>query len=295
MERNTKSEIRLSKSNGHYKLPLNDDKNQTNNIFLSLPYLNNIKNNRNDGYKSFNYFNSTSNINIKSCFQDKTKTILIDKKISKNFFNDISNKNIPKSNRLINTQYTGFFVIPTAEKSVSIERVSIPITAKKFSNSKKSLKKNSNSDKFLINKKFRFANNKYSSQKKLPVGEVFKSKGIKFFKNKKVKNDFEVGGKFRYEEKDSKYIERNLFNEKVKIMIEEEKNKKFRKKRGPMNCREVLEFIKNDKCSKTNKLIKKTIEDKYRTKNNLHLFFKDFQKYCDEFNNWNDNDNIYIK
>lgn len=292
MNSNIKSEIRLKKN--RYKHLSSEEKKRTHNIFLPLPYLNNIQNNRNDCYKTLKNFNATYSTNMKSCFQDKIKTILIDKKVCKNLFNDISNKNINNSNKLTNTQYTGFFVIPTTEKSVSIEQVNIPITPNRFANSKNSLTKNSYTDKILFNKKFRFGGNKYSMQNKLPVGEIFKSRGIKLFKIKKQKNDFEVGGKFRSEEKDSRYMERNIFNENVKKLIEEDRLKKLKKRKGPMNCREILEYIKNERCAKTTKLIKQTIEDKNKSKNNLSLFFKDFRKYCNEFDNWNDNDDILI-
>ena len=298
MKRNVKTEVRLSRSKDHYNLPLSEKQNRTHNIFLSLPYLGNINNNnRNMSYKNLKSFNSTHSMSLKTCFQDnKIKTILIDKKVSENLFNDISNnKSSSRFNSLSNTQYTGFFVIPKTEKTVSIEQVPIPITPGKSANSKNSAKKKkSNTDIFIYNKNFRFGNNKYSFKKKIPVGEIFKSRGVKFFKNKKTVKDFEVGGKFRSEEKDNGYMERNLFNENMKKIFEEESSKKIKKRRDPMNCREVLEFIKNDRCSKTKKLIKKTIEDKYKTKNNLHLFFKDFRKYCDEFDNWNNDDEIYI-
>ena len=294
MKRNVKTKIRL-KSIDH-NLELSEKKNRSHEIFLALPSLNTINNTRNINYQNFRTLNTIHNTNKKQNLQDiKIKTILIDKKVSKNLFKDISNnKNIPKSNIINNTLYTGFFVIPTTSKTVSIEKINIPITPSKSVNLKNSLKKNLNIDKCLYNGNFRFGSSKYSLKKKILVGEIFKSRGIKFFKNKKVENDFEVGGKFRSEEKDKEYLKRNIFNENMQKIIQDNKIKKFKKRQYGMNCREVLEFIKNDRYLKTEKLIKKTIEDKHRTKNNLHMFFKDFRIYSDDFDNWDNDGRKYI-
>ena len=277
MEKKTNSfekiHINLSKIKNKYNLPLKFRK--SNNIFLSLPKLN--TNNKNKNYEK------------------KVKTIIIDKKLSKSIINTISNKKLTRTNSLTKTNFTGFFVIPKTSKTVQIKKVNIPITFTQPPHFKKNInffnrnKKNNYSLYIKKPKSDRIYNNLFfDSRRKYPVGKIISAKGENNTSLNTQIYSFTIGSKFFSNIGNRKPVKKISFKEKVKEMKEEEKIKKIIKIKKPMNCREVLEVIKNERFSKTRRLIKEAIDERHRTKNDMAIFFDDFKK-CKEFNDWDQN------
>ena len=274
MDKKTKSvekiQFKLSNINNKYRLPLKFKK--SNNIFLSLPKL------------------DTNNINKNR--ESKVKTIIIDKKLCNNFLNTMRNKKLYRTNSLTKAQFTGFFVIPKTSNTVRVAKINIPITFTEPTNFQKKTnffsRNKNNKTNLFIQKPItdRSENLFFDPRKKYPVGKIISSKGEKNLTLNSQIYSFTLGSKFYPNIPGRKPMDKIMFKERIKKIIEGEKTKKKIKGKTPMNCRQVLEDIKNDRYFKTRSLIQKVVEESHRTKNDLAVFFDDFKK-CKEFNDDN--------
>lgn len=271
MEKKTKSvekmPIKLSKINNRYKLPLKFKR--SNNIFLSLPKLDTNKSNSN-------------------C-ENKIRTIVIDKKLSNNILSTITNKKISRNHSQIKAKFTGFCVIPKTSKNVQIEKIDIPVTFSEPTNFKKNInfftcnKNNYTSLYFQKPITDRIENIFYDSRKKYPVGKIISTSEEKNLNLNSQIYRFAIGSKYFPNIKSRKSTDKFIFKERIKKMIEDGRTKRMIKRKTPMNCRQVLEDIKNQRYSQTRRLLQEVIDESHKTKNDMAVFFDDFKK-CKEFN-----------
>ena len=271
MEKKTKSvekmPIKLSKINNRYKLPLKFKR--SNNIFLSLPKLDTNKSNSN-------------------C-ENKIRTIVIDKKLSNNILSTITNKKISRNHSQIKAKFTGFCVIPKTSKNVQVEKIDIPVTFSEPTNFKKNInfftcnKNNYTSLYFQKPITDRIENIFYDSRKKYPVGKIISTSEEKNLNLNSQIYSFAIGSKYFPNIKSRRSTDKFIFKERIKKMIEDGKTKRMIKRKTPMNCRQVLEDIKNQRYSQTRRLLQEVIDESHKTKNDMAVFFDDFKK-CKEFN-----------
>ena len=144
-----------------------------------------------------------------------------------------------------------------------------------------------------------------SNLKKLSLGDLMK----KEFKqnnnlcllndNKKMTGEeesnqnFKIGEKYYPEEKAKNLEEKYEYNYKLKMLYDKERGKKIRKKINSMrNCHEVLEYYKNNRMINFRKLIQGTLDDAKKARNVVQDFFADFQDIFDQYDNWNEPENI---
>lgn len=111
--------------------------------------------------------------------------------------------------------------------------------------------------------------------------------------NVNTEDSIKIGGMFHLRDKDPEADERNKFNEKLKLLFDENKNQKNKiKEFTPKNCNDYLKYAKNKKISKCRELVEETIETALSTKSNLIKLFDDIKKKCNQYDDWNDKKNI---
>lgn len=116
----------------------------------------------------------------------------------------------------------------------------------------------------------------------------------------KTNENIKLGSKYFEGVKAPDVDERNIFNEKVKTLKEEDRKRKRRKNKIhiPNNGREYLNLLKNKKLAFYRDLVEKTVENASKTKNKLTKLFDDIRKNCNQFDNWNkkeNEDNLFDK
>jgi len=108
---------------------------------------------------------------------------------------------------------------------------------------------------------------------------------------------FKLGNKYFPGEKLKDLKERNEFYSKLKVMLDEDRERKLRKKITSIrNCHEVLDYYRRHRIFNCRKMIEKTLVDAKKAKKEVSNFFEQYKKVFDEYDDWNDPknaDNLY--
>ena len=146
-----------------------------------------------------------------------------------------------------------------------------------------------------------------SNMKRINVGDLLKKNFKKNISLCLLKNNykyqgeldtnFKLGNKYFPREKLKDLKERNEFYSKLKLIYDEDRERKLRKKLPSIrNCHEVLDYYKKLRITNCRKMIEKTLVDAKKTKKEVCNYFEQYKKVFDEFDDWNDPknaDNLY--
>ena len=111
------------------------------------------------------------------------------------------------------------------------------------------------------------------------------------------KSYLKIGSKFSGKEKMKNLEERNAFYTKIKLLYDENRQNKLKRKYVRIrNVHDVLENFKNRRFESCRKVIKQTLLDVKKEKNLIVDFFDNYKKVFDEYDDWDDpknKDNLF--
>ena len=146
-----------------------------------------------------------------------------------------------------------------------------------------------------ILKSYKF--NEISNLRRLNLGDLLTKKSIKdsciCLLDDDSKEDylspyFKLGNKYFEGEKLKDLKERNEFFSKLKILYDEDKRRKKRKKFSLLkNCHEILDYYRNNRVINCRKLIEQTLEDTKKTKKTISNYFEQYKTVFDQYDDWN--------
>lgn len=145
-----------------------------------------------------------------------------------------------------------------------------------------------------------------SNMKRINVGDLMKRnfrKNISFSllkddnKDQGENSNFKLGNKYFPREALKDLKKRNEFYTNLKLLYDEDRERKLRKKFSSMrNCHEVLNYYKQHRIINCRKLIERTLIDAKKAKQEVCNFFEQYKKVFDIYDDWNDPknaDNLY--